>query len=95
MNRALAGTCADPAHDTIEMEAAETLKPPHLDAYLEFLKADSALCIIDAVLFRGLVAEDARAAWGRGAAHGDPDLLADAGYGGRQSGSLGGRVEGG
>ena len=63
MNRALARTCVEPAHDTIEMEAAEALQPSHVDADLELLEADSALSVINAILLGGLVPEDARAAW--------------------------------
>ena len=81
MNRTLARMRAEPAHDTIEMEAAKALQSSHLDADLEFLEADSALGVIDAVLLCGRVPEDACAA--RRAAQDEADSVAHAGYGNR------------
>jgi hypothetical protein len=41
------------------MEPAETLKSPHLNSNLKFFEADRAFGIIDTVLFRGCIWEDA------------------------------------
>lgn len=67
MDRALAGTVLEPARDAVQMESAEAFQTGHVDADLELLEADGALCVVDAVLLGGFVGEEARAAAGTSA----------------------------
>lgn len=97
MNRALARMGLEPAHDAVEMEAAEALQAAHLITDLELLEADRTLGVVDAVLLAGVVGEEARAAGQRGGGgaaedHGSVGLLAGGGAG---CSGAGRRVEGG